>query len=87
MIVGQSREAVRHAYPGPVLYRVDDGCAKRLDYSVNVPPVPWQVLPEWRRRLKALGNGILPQQAYAVGACIMAYEGVHVSPMPIRLRA
>lgn len=82
-IVGQSREAVRHAYPGPVLYRVDDGCAGGLDYPVNTPPVPRRVLPEWRRRLKALGNGILPQQAYAVGACIMAREGRRVFPMPL----
>lgn len=81
-IVGQSREAVRHAYPGPVLYRVDDGRAGGLDYPVNIPPVPRRVLPEWRSRLKALGNGILPQQAYAVGACIMAREGRRVSPMP-----
>ena len=82
-IVGQSREAVRHAYPGPVLYQVDDGCTERLDYPVNVPPVPRQVLPEWRRRLKALGNGILPQQVYAVGACIMAHEGLYVPPLPV----
>ena len=81
-IVGQSREAVRNAYPGPVLYRVDDGRAGGLDYPVNIPPVPRRVLPEWRSRLKALGNGILPQQAYAVGACIMAREGRRVFPMP-----
>ena len=81
-IVGQSREAVRHAYPGPVLHRVDDGRAGGLDHPVNVPPVPRRVLPEWRRRLKALGNGILPRQAYAVGACIMEREGLPVPPMP-----
>lgn len=27
------------------------------------------------RRLKALGNAITPQQAYAVAACIMRAEG------------
>lgn len=82
-IIGQGRAAVRNAYPEPVLCRVDDGRAKGVDYPVNVPPVPRQVLPEWKRRLKALGNGILPQQAYAIGACIMADEGVHVPPMPV----
>ena len=81
-IVGQSREAVRHAYPGPVLYRVDDGRAGRMDHPVNVPSVPRRVLPEWHRRLKVLGNGILPRQAYAVGACIMEREGLPVPPMP-----
>ena len=82
-IVGQSREAFRRAYPGPVLYRVDDGRAGRMDHPVNVPSVPRRVLPEWHRRLKVLGNGVLPQQAYAVGACIMAHEGRRVSPMPL----
>lgn len=79
-IVGQGREAVRHAYPGPVLHRVDDGRAGRMDHPVNVPPVSRRVLPEWHSRLKALGNGILPQQAYAVGVCIMEHGGVPVSP-------
>ncbi len=82
-IVGQSREAFRRAYPGPVLYQVDDGRAGRMDHPVNVPSVPRRVLPEWHRRLKVLGNGVLPQQAYAVGACIMAHEGRRVSPMPL----
>lgn len=81
-IVGQSRKAVRNAYPGPVLYRVDDGRPERLDHPVNVPPVPRRILPEWTSRLKALGNGILPQQAYAVGACVMEREGLPVPPMP-----
>lgn len=76
------KEAAREAYRGPVLYRVDDGNAGRLDYPVNVPPVPRRILPEWTSRLKALGNGILPQQAYAVGACVMEREGLSVPPMP-----
>lgn len=76
------KASAREAYRGPVLYRVDDGSAGGLDYPVNIPPVPRRVLPEWLRRLKALGNGILPRQAYAVGACIMEHEGVHVPPMP-----
>lgn len=76
------KASAREAYRGPVLYRVDDGLAGGLDYPVNIPPVPRRVLPEWHRRLKALGNGILPQQAYVVGACIMEHEGVHVPPMP-----
>ena len=81
-VVGQSREAVRRAYPGPILHRVGDGSPRRLDYPVNVPSVPRRVLPEWHRRLKALGNGILPQQSYAIGSCIMAAEGLPVPPMP-----
>lgn len=76
------KASAREAYRDPVLYRVDDGSAGGLDYPVNIPPVPLRVLPEWHKRLKALGNGILPQQAYAVGACIMEHEGVHVPPMP-----
>lgn len=76
------KASAREAYRGPVLYRVDDGSAGGLDYPVNIPPVPQRVLPEWHRRLKALGNGILPRQAYAVGACIMEHEGVHAPPMP-----
>lgn len=81
-IVGQSRKAVRDAYPGPVIYRVVDGNAGGVDYPVNVPPVPRRVLPEWTSRLKALGNAILPRQSYAVGSCIMAREGIHVPPIP-----
>lgn len=77
------KASAREAYRGPVLYRVDDGDAGRVDYPVNVPPVPRRVLPEWTSRLKALGNAILPQQSYAVGACIMAREGIHVPPMPV----
>ena len=76
------KEAAREAYRKPVLYRVDDGRTKRLDCPVNVPPVPLAVLPEWKKRLKALGNGILPQQSYAIGSCIMAAEGLPVPPMP-----
>ena len=87
-IVGQSREAVRHAYPGPVLYRVDDGCTGRMDKAgYSIPSSVSIVAPEtakvWHYRLKALGNAILPQQAYAVATCIMKHEGVHVPPIPV----
>lgn len=71
------------AYRGPVIYRVDDGSAGGLDYPMNIPPVHRRIIPEWYNRLKALGNGILPQQAYAVGVCIMKYEGINISPMPV----
>lgn len=33
------------------------------------------------QRFKALGNAITPQQAYAIGACIMEHEGVQVPLM------
>lgn len=68
-------------FSGPVLYRVDDGSTQGLDYPVNVQTVPYQKAKEWKKRLKALGNAILPQQSYAIGACIMAAEGLPVPPM------
>lgn len=76
------KEASRQAYRKPVLYRVDDGSSGGLDCPVNVPPVPYQVAKEWKRRLKALGNGIVPHQAWAIGACILEAENLPVKPIP-----
>lgn len=89
-IVGQGREAVRKAYPGPVLYRMDDGSSGRLDGSRGAVPgqvrklgrVDRATARQWAPRLKALGNGITPQQSYAVAACILQAEGLPVPPMP-----
>lgn len=76
------KEASRQAYRKPVLYRVDDGSSGGLDCPVNVPPVPYQVAKEWKRRLKALGNGIVPHQAWTIGACILEAENLPVKPIP-----
>ena len=38
---------------------------------------------QWIPRLKALGNAITPQQAYAIAACILEAEGMPVPPMPL----
>lgn len=76
------KEAGWQAYNKPVLYRMDDGCSERLDGPVNVPPVPFAVAKEWKSRLKALGNGIVPHQAWAIGACILEAENLPVKQIP-----
>ena len=50
----------------------------------GVRPLPRELVPVWVRRLKALGNAITPQQAYAVAACIMRAEGLPVPERPNR---
>lgn len=78
------------AYPGPVLYRVDDGRAQGLDgvgrresgQAHKIGRVDTATARAWAPRLKALGNGITPQQSYAVAARILAAEGLPVPPMP-----
>ena len=77
-------------YPGPVLYRVDDGRAAGLDETdrsqlvrdCKVAHVDMSTAREWIPRLKALGNGITPHQAYAIAACILEAEGLPVPPRP-----
>ena len=83
--MGRARRAsIREAYGGCVLRRVDDGSPARLDGPAGVRPLPRELVPVWVRRLKALGNAITPQQAYAVAACIMRAEGLPVPERPNR---
>ena len=77
------KKTIRQAYGGPVLCRVDDGSASGLDESEGRKPCPQSVsriTPEtykkWLPMLKALGNGILPQQAHFVACCILRAEGL-----------
>ena len=77
-----ARAAIRAAYGGCVLHRVDDGRTDRLDASggresgrgvTGITPEDFRAcLP----RLKALGNGITPAQSYAVARCILRREGL-----------
>lgn len=84
------KAAAVEAHSGPVLYRVDDGRARGLDGNSGALPggehklarVDLTTAREWVPRLKALGNAITPQQAYAVAACILEAEGLPVAPMP-----
>ena len=78
------RASIRETYGGCVLRRVDDGSPARLDGPAGVRPLPRELVPVWVRRLKALGNAITPQQAYAVAACIMRAEGLPVPERPDR---
>ena len=86
----QDRTSACAAHRGSVIYRVDDGIAPRLDkpYWADRPlppgvgriskPAALDMLPA----LKALGNGIVPHQAYAIAACILIAEGLPVPPRP-----
>ena len=80
------KDAAVQAYGNPVLYRVDDGRPGGLDesgrpFSCSAGMVSPEVKKSWEPRLKALGNAITPQQAYAVGACIVAHEGMQAAPL------
>ena len=81
------RSSAREAYRGCVLRRVDDGAPGRLDSSGGVKPLPRDMVPVWMHRLKALGNGITPQQSYAVASCILKAEGLPVPAIPHIMRA
>lgn len=87
------RAAIRQAYGGCVLRRVDDGSAGGVDTAgrrepgVGAPPASVHLLSqderkEWIPRLKALGNGILPRQSYEVACCILIAEGLPVPAWP-----
>lgn len=78
------RASIRETYGGCVLRRVDDGSPERMDEPEKVKPLPRELVPVCVRRLKALGNAITPQQAYAVAACIMRAEGLPVPERPDR---
>lgn len=60
-----------------------DGAARGV---AHIPASVGRISPDtaraWIPRLKALGNGIVPHQAYAVGACILEAEGLVVPPLP-----
>ena len=78
------------AHRGTILYRMDDGRSGRLDKpfwsSLPLPPRVSSISKEGARAvlpaLKALANGIVPHQAYAVAACILIAEGLPVPPRP-----
>jgi DNA (cytosine-5)-methyltransferase 1 len=75
----ESRAAIREAYRGCVLRRMDDGSPPGLDSSGGtIPGRVKSISPEERRawlpRLKALGNGITPAQAYAIARRILQAE-------------
>ena len=76
-----SRQAIRQAYCGPSICRVDDGSSPGLDGSVRGEPgvISRDCNKVWQRRLKALGNGICPQQAFYVACAILRAEGL---PLP-----
>lgn len=79
------------AYNGPIVCRVDDGRSAGLDGACGGVPglahklgrVDLTTARTWIPRLKALGNGITPHQAYAIAACILEAEGMPVPPMPL----
>lgn len=83
------KSSALEAYPGPVLCRVDDGRAGGLDgadrhesdQTHKIGRVDMSTARAWMPRLKALGNGITPQQSYAVALCILRAEGLSVPPM------
>jgi len=85
------KDSAAEAFSRPVICRVDDGSAPGLDAADGHKPgarphllgrVDTTTAKAWIPRLKALGNAITPQQAYAIGACILQTEGLPVAPMP-----
>lgn len=85
------RPTAVEAYRGPVIHRVDDGSAARMDSPRGAVPgrehklgrVDLATARQWVPRLKALANAITPQQAYSIAACILEAEGLPVPPMPL----
>jgi len=86
----QDRASGCEAYHGPILCRVDDGRPGRVDKpfwdNIAIPPSVRRISGNGAHALipalKALGNGIVPHQAYAVAACILTAEGLPVPPRP-----
>ena len=76
-----TRASIRAVYGRCVLRRVADGGAGRLDVadgreSGGVTPLALQKRDDWRARLKAIGNGVCPQQSYRIAQCILQAEGL-----------
>jgi DNA (cytosine-5)-methyltransferase 1 len=86
----KDRTSACMAYRGTILRRVDDGRSGRLDKPFwdnrSLPPGVGRISKDGARTLlpalKALGNGIVPHQAYAIAACILIAEGLPVPPRP-----
>lgn len=86
----KDRASACMAYRGAVLYRVDDGASGGLDKPFwrdrALPAGVGRITKDGARALipalKALGNGIVPHQAYAVAACILIAEGLPVPSRP-----
>jgi len=78
------------AFGKPFLLRMADGSAGRVDKSFwagrPLPPSVKAVSREGAQAvlpaLKALANGIVPHQAYAIAACILIAEGLPVQQIP-----
>ena len=72
-----NRAAIVKAYGAPFLCRVDDGRSFGLDepgrQQPRLPAITQEQRKQWIPFLKALGNGITPQQAYFV-ACAICHD-------------
>jgi DNA (cytosine-5)-methyltransferase 1 len=60
---------------------VGDGTPAGLDDSNRrelggILPLTMQERKDWRPRLKAIGNGVCPQQSYRIAQCILQAEGL-----------
>lgn len=76
-----SRASIRAVYGRCVLRRVGDGTSRGLDDSNGrelggILPLTPEERKDWRLRLKAIGNGICPQQSYRIAQCILQAEGL-----------
>lgn len=81
-ITRSSRQTIRELYGRRVLCRVDDGSAGKLELPGRVELISRMEAISWRPRLKLLGNGITPMQAFAIGMCIRLAEGVSPLSFP-----
>jgi DNA (cytosine-5)-methyltransferase 1 len=79
----ERRAAFRQAFGDACVCRVDDGRSRRMDgvggRKSRVPVISPERFKQWLPRLKALGNGITPQQSYFVACCILRVEEL---PLP-----
>jgi len=76
-----TRASIRAVYGRCVLRGMADGIAGRLDIpngreSGGVMALTLQERDDWRSRLKAIGNGVCPQQSYRIAQCILQAEGL-----------